>query len=46
MDTETNEVSCNYSTPTNASTILIIDILDFEINSKFYYMFPNDNGWH
>jgi hypothetical protein len=49
MDTERNEVSCNYnnySKPTNANTILIIDILYFEINSKFYYMFPNDNDQH
>jgi len=46
MDTERNEVSCNYSQPTNANTILMLDILNFKMNNKFYYLFANGNDQH
>jgi hypothetical protein len=46
MDTERNEVSCNHSKSTNANTILMLDILDFNFDKQFYYMFPNDKDHH
>jgi len=44
MDTERNDVSCNYSKPTKANTILTIDILNFKMKNKLYYMFANNNN--